>query len=327
MVTDTSTTIRKQLGLTKLKNVYISLVYKTTPRVYLVFFNSQSPYIVMNRQWLKSHMKTDIFRDGKELAQFSPPLDINQFGGNLRGAIFVTVDLAGDNLHPKYTEAVSKLKSGVHYSEVSVYDLKDKGNISDFTKVWFDDANRLVGTGNRKIKFIDCFLNSTDDTATFAFQSTATQLKGKKPNPAIDSDYKYYKPPKQRVHPLTLDLLGNKEETYEIQLQITKLSAWLDVFEGEEITRAKLKSILQVSDVKLFCSSPAFQYQGFNFWLSSLEASIYPEDREPKVWNKVHGDGQAFLDKHTYSLVNYIDFFLNPMSSMLTKKLKDHNLI
>ena len=61
--------------------------------------------------------------------------------------------------------------------------------------------------------------------------------------------------------------------------------------------------------------------------LITLDAAIFPTKIAPKKWDKIHGDGDAFLDKHTAGLINQMGFFLNPMASMLTKRLRDKGLL
>lgn len=89
-----------------------------------------------------------------------------------------------------------------------------------------------------------------------------------------------------------------------------------------------MKEILEVSDIKVFSTSPAFHYQGANFNASQIDASIYPTSISNPVWGPRHGDKSGyFLGKHLYSLLQSIDFWLNPMSSMLTGKLRGRGLI
>ena len=40
-----------------------------------------------------------------------------------------------------------------------------------------------------------------------------------------------------------------------------------------------MKELLEVADVKLYDTTPAYQYQGFRYRLSQLDSSIYPETR------------------------------------------------
>ena len=103
---------------------------------------------------------------------------------------------------------------------------------------------------------------------------------------------------------------------------------WLDVFEGDKITRFNMKEILEVSSVQVFSNSPSFHWQGGNFNLSQLDGSIYPTEISNPVWGPRHGDPSGyFLDKHLWGLLKQMGFWLNPMASMLTSKLQKRGLI
>jgi hypothetical protein len=66
---------------------------------------------------------------------------------------------------------------------------------------------------------------------------------------------------------------------------------------------------------------PSLYWQGFAYNLSQLDASLYKVTIPPKHWNKIHG-GEHFLSKHMTALIMNIDFFLNNMTSKVSKQLK-----
>lgn len=201
--------------------------------------------------------------------------------------------------------------------------LKSKDSISDFTMKFRKDRNKLMGTENTTAKLVDCFVNEIDNSITFVWKTKATDYKSDKAKSlGIYKD----KDKKARVSPLNLQLLPNDENQYEVQLKILKFFDWLDTTPvGNEITNKDIKDILEVSDVQVFSSSPSFQYQAYNWNNSQVGTAIYPTDIAPKVWNKYNDN--AFLDKHLYGIIRNIDFWLNPMASMLTKRLKDKEII
>jgi len=129
------------------------------------------------------------------------------------------------------------------------------------------------------------------------------------------------------VDPETFNLTKNRSKTYEIQIKVLDFLDWLDVFSEQKVTESDMKEILDTADIQVFSTSPSFHYQGFNYWLSQLDGSIYPTTIKPQRWDKIHGDGDAFVDKHLYGLMRQIKFFRNQMASMITKKLKDRGLI
>ena len=79
--------------------------------------------------------------------------------------------------------------------------------------------------------------------------------------------------------------------------------------------------------IYFWSNSPSWQYQGFNWWNAQLDASVFPENTPAptsgaKGWKNKHGDGIAFLDKHTSQLVDSLPFFRNQMASALSNLLK-----
>jgi len=213
---------------------------------------------------------------------------------------------------------------GYRLEEITLFDLFDKDNIAPSTMDFRKERNKIAGTENTTAKLIDVFISEADSSVTFAFKTKATVLSPEEQKKF--SGKGVYDTKKSRVSPLNLKILKNPEKQYEIQIKILKFFDWLDVFEGEKITYKEIKEILDIADVQIFNSSPSFQYQSFNFFCSQLDASAYPTDIAPKVWDKRLG-GEYFLDKHLYGLIRSMKFFFNPMASMLTKKLKDRDLI
>jgi len=194
-------------------------------------------------------------------------------------------------------------------NEWTLETLKAKDSISDFTMKFRKDRNKIMGAENKTAKLLDCFLNEPDDSITFVWKTPATE------------DGKI----KKRVSPLSLELLPNEEGFYEIQLKILNFFSWLDTNPIKDIiTEKEMKEIIRISEVQVYSSSPSFQYQAYNWNNSQVDTAIYPTDIAPKVWNKYNDN--AFLDKHLYGIIRNIDFWINPMASMLTKKLKSKNI-
>ena len=211
---------------------------------------------------------------------------------------------------------------------VTLYDLADKSNMSDFTSTWRKDRSRVMGAENTTAKLIDCFIDEADKSVTFGFLTESTELGDKEPSQTINSDYRFYNSDKMETDPNNFNLKRNRSNTYELQIKILNFMEWLDVFEGEEIGPKEMKEILEVSNVQVFSTSPSFHWQGMNFNLSQLDGSIYPTDISNPVWGPRHGDSSGyFLDKHLYGLLRQIKFWINPMASMLNKKLKSRGLI
>lgn len=81
-----------------------------------------------------------------------------------------------------------------------------------------------------------------------------------------------------------------------------------------------VKNWLWSTDFAVWSNAPSFHWQGFNYNMSTLGASIYPTNIEPEVWDKVHGD--ALIDKHLYDLFLHVPFFINQMASSLLNKIR-----
>jgi hypothetical protein len=209
-------------------------------------------------------------------------------------------------------------------NEWTLETLMSKDSISDFTMKFRKERSKIMGQESSTAKLMDCFINEPDDSITFVWYTPATDYNSDKAQKVLGENRykKMSKQKKMRVQPLNLKLLPNNENQYEVQLMITKFFSWLDTYPDKiEITVKDMKNILQVADVKVFSSSPSYQFQSFNWNNSQVDTAIYPTDIAPKVWDKIIG--AAFLDKHLYGIMRNMDFWLNPMASMITKRLKD----
>ena len=81
-----------------------------------------------------------------------------------------------------------------------------------------------------------------------------------------------------------------------------------------------VKNWLWATDFALWSNAPSFHWQGFNYNMSIMGASIHPTNIEPQHWDKIHGD--ALIDKHLYDLFLHVPFFINQMASSLLNKLR-----
>lgn len=328
------------LGLNKIYNkhnsIYIARVLlPVSQKVNIIFYNSLRS--MSKGEALKVPYPGMVY-SGLELSRnelefvHTPLMNLDIFNGQLENRLFITVDCAYQKHLNKrsfdFLPEASILVNKKRMQEITISDLATKSNISDFTMTWRKDKNRTMGAENKVAKLVDVFLNEPDNSMTVVFQTKATELNGKKPNDNIESDYRFYDEPKERISPLNKNLLPNNEKTYEVQLKFLDFNSWLSTHpEGQPITPKDVKEILEVSDVQLFSSSPAWLYQGFMFWNTELGTSIVPETRRPKRWDKYHGDGQSFLTKELYGILKQMSFFFNPIASKLTKRLRDKGLI
>ena len=206
---------------------------------------------------------------------------------------------------------------------LTLQNLTDPAAVSNFTKNTRKQRNRIMRTENYTAKLVGCEIDQKADWVSFSFVTPATKE-------IYPPDYKYMKvnPDKDFV------LNQTQKKAYTITIKILKFFTWLkdtrpDSMSGTPISWREIKDALEVSNVQVFSTSPSFYYQGIAYWLTQLGGSIYPVEIEPHKWNaeNLHGDGNAFLDKHTAGVLNQIAFFGNQMASKLTKTLKDGGLL
>lgn len=337
--------LKSTLGLKDFKTVYVSrLILPHTQKVIIVYYNSLRKDSLFSKRSCVTPPLIGMAYSGKDLAQDkyklptqTPLMGIETWNGDLNNYIVFTIDVAynfrlNKKDYSKLPESIQQAKplsiflTKEKLKELSLFDLAIPSNTSDLTMKFRKDRQSKLGGENTQAKLVDCFINEKEGSVTFAFLTTVTPYEDEsykskglvyKKNP----DYKEADPDNDWV------LSKNRSKTYELQIKILNVLEWIKAFEGSELSPSDLKKILEISDVQLSNTSPAFNWQGFDYWLSQLDAAIYPQTIKPQRWDKYHGDGEAFLDKHFSGLLSQIKFFLNPMTSMLNKKLKNRGLL
>lgn len=199
----------------------------------------------------------------------------------------------------------SKLEEDLHLKDFTKH-----SGASDFTKDWIEIRRKIVGAGNKSSKLHSIKVNRKKDYVTFIFKSKPSYKDS-----AVDV-----------VDPSTLSTASHKARTYTEEIRILdffKLAETKPGYEKSEMTLEEIKEILNVASIQTFCNCQSFQFQGMNYVSTLFDASIYPEYRAPKRWNKFHKDDN-FICKHTSSIFNSVKFWINPMSSMINKYLKQH---
>lgn len=341
--------LKRKLGLENFRHVRIARVLGTTKRVFYVFYNSYRPMKVLSKMDITKVPQTaaifmgDIMQDNEhrplEYYPITAPIYIEQFNGNISSNTFIiAIDLSGSQYVRKeffsrrFKESTNKIQETVRVYEVekleegiTLYDLVKNAGLSDFTKYYASERGRVMGSETKASKLIDCSVNEKEGWVEFYFLSEATEK--------YDSKHLY-----KEVDPLNnFALKKDPSKLYTITIRIMDFLDWLKAAGetiGSQLVAKDIKEVLEIADVKLFSTSPSFQYQGMNWSCSSLDASVYPTDIAPTVWNtrknrhngSIHG-GNQILDKHLQRVINQIPFFANPMASMLTKKLHDLDLI
>lgn len=211
------------------------------------------------------------------------------------------------------------LKKGaqIHLEELTLDAFRVPNIISTTTQNYKDIRKSIQGNANKNTKFISSEIDGND--IIFKFLLEATEM--------YDDDHIYYE-----VDPVTKEKKPNPSKTYELWIKMLNIlgnNGWLEALKInlENVTGDNIKELFDVADIQWWVNDPSFLYQGFQYWLTQLDSSIFPEDRKPKRWDKIHGDGQAFSTKHMSQVIDQLPFFQNQMSSSLTKLLRDKGYI
>lgn len=322
--------LKKSLGLSEIRYVSVARILISSRNVYMVFYDTRRPTMpITTRRAVKGYSPSMMYRypfDRKPA--IAPLVQIEDFNGDLKSALFFVVDLAGSYYDVKHLDFVLEktekklerytLMQGKLQEFLTLDDLNTTAIASDMTKRFRRQRNSLAGTENKLAKLIDIAIDEGDRSVTFQFLTDVT------PYPE-DPDHTY-----GELDPDNFKIKRNPSKTYELQIKVLDFFDWLDTNpEKTEITESDIKEIFDVSNVQVFSTDPGFHWQGGNYWMSQLDASIHPTDIAPQFWNQptYHGSGPNLTSKHLYGLLRNWKFWRNPAASMLTKKLKQRGLI
>ena len=228
------------------------------------------------------------------------------FGTDKNNQPTVNTDKGEMNL---YHVRIDNLMESIHFSEsLKLSDFKKHSGISDFTEPFMKDRQKLKGTGNKSAKLVSVKINTRKDYVTFVFKSKPT-----------------YGTSAQVVDPNTMSFKSGRVYTQQIRLlDFFALASTKPGFKIDDLSFQEVKEILQVADIQVWCSCGSFQFQGINYIDTLMDASIYPEFRAPKRWNKYHND-DSFACKHLdILLTSGMNIFINNMTSMINSYLKKH---
>jgi len=316
--------LKSRLGLSHLKHVMISRVLGTAYKTYIVFYDSGRVNLpITTQRALKSDHIAMLFQyPFTEKPICLPLIHLEDFNGPLTPAMFFVVDISGTRGDRK-NKVDLKREGSISLScigkleELTLGDFKATDSASAFTKRTRRQRNQAVGAENTTAKLVDVDINTVEDHVTFIFKTTATI-------PIYPPGTKF-----QKTNPDTLSLQRNSDKSYELHLRLLNFFEWKEAQDiGQALTAKDIKEVLGVADLQVFSTSPSFHFQGANYYCSQVDSSIYPTNIEPQFWNSpdLHGK-DYFLDKHLFGLLRSIDFFLNQMANMLTKRLRDRDLL
>ena len=218
-----------------------------------------------------------------------------------------------------YKNRSEKYKEKKQFSEsLRFSDLMKRASMSPFTRDYNKETNKLMGNPTNHTKLTGIRVNRKKDYVIFVWKTKRTPKYGKNKSMKI-------------VDPKTFTLANGR--IYTIEIKVMDFFKLLKTKPNEDFTNADIEEVLNVADIAIWSNVPAFQFQGMNYHMTMFDASIYPENRPPKVWNdrvsrpiegisgsggKTHNEYQ-FLDKHTAGVINSIKFFIPIMRQMIWK--------
>lgn len=321
--------LKSLFGLDKYKYVVFERLLGFPLNTIVIYYNSFRPNVpitvdLLKRYYFFSARKAPSYKDFAK----TPILPLEKFNSDSI-SIVLTVDIGGVITDPK-NQMPREVVESVEDSElpkvqewVTLRALQNPAATSAFTQNFRKIRNKAVGRENITAKPWRCAYNRKRDIMRFYFRTTAT-------TPVYPKNYAFKRTQPSKDFALT----RNASKRYTMQIQILGFMKWLkgtrpDSMANEPITRKEIKDVLDVAYVQVWCSCAALHWQSMNYNLSLVDGSIHPTDIAPTFWNqsRLQGDGNAFLCKHLSGLLNQIDFFLNPMAGMATKKLRELGII
>lgn len=196
--------------------------------------------------------------------------------------------------------------------ELRLSDLRKSAAVSPFTKDYKNETDKLMGAPTTHTKLKSMRVNKKKDYVIFVWKTKRTPKYDNKKMMDVDPKNNFILKP---------------AKFYTIEIKILDFFKLLKTKPDENFTNADIEEVINTANIQLWSSVPAFQFQGMNYNMTLFDASIYPENRPPKVWNdlvsqygKTHNEYQL-LDKHSAGLINSIKFYIPQMRMMLKKYL------
>lgn len=322
--------LKSKLKLKKFSYVKIRrLVTGSSVRIYQIVFDSRRPnfplttYMLNNNQLMPRVISGDI----KEYWGM-PWADLENFNGFLNPAIFFVSDISG--IYGKIKNYSEKIVSiGNRLEELTIPQLKSVDQYtSQTTQKYKDQRSAFQGQGIKNTKLLDSQHIPETGSLRFVFVTESTEIDKKKRSHKMT---KSKVDQKLQFNKDTDSMEDNPSKTYDMYIQLENVFpndaysdlSWLEVYNGEEVDAKMMKDLLEVADVKIYDTTPAFQFQGFRYRLTQNDASLFPETRPDTFWRSKHGT-QGLLDKHFSQLFDSgtIGVFTNQMTSILIKHSK-----
>jgi len=193
------------------------------------------------------------------------------------------------------------------HENIQILDLAKHSGVSSFTSKFAKERQKIKGAGNRSAKLVEMRVNQNEDYVTFVFLQ----------EPTHKFDTKVTQPPSMELVP---DNLYTQQIRFENVFSLLKTDP--NFTEFRNITLDQVKELLKAGDIKMFCDCPSFHWQGQNFNMTQLDASIFPTEIPPTYWNNFH-KGEQLVCKHLDLMLANVNFFIPIMSSMFFKYLRN----
>jgi len=191
--------------------------------------------------------------------------------------------------------------------DISFKDLMQNKGISNFTKKFKKETDKLMGSASQHSKLVQAKVNRKRDYIDFYWVTERTPAERYKDKFNL-----------MRVTPSNWKL--QKDNLYTIQIRLFDVFKKLKETNPETINNKTIEDLLLNSKIQIWSDVPAFHYQGMNYYLSNLNGSIYPTNIKPKFWDKYH-NGEQLLDKHIQGIINAIKFYIPQMRQILKSYL------
>jgi len=300
MAETTGQYLKRTFGVSSFPNVFVTkLMGLSNARIFVIVYDSKRPDATITNELIR-HSPFFYFVKApfEQKITLSSLVPIEEWDRNLAPGVFLVQDLSG--------RFANLANLDQHFGEMTLGDFKSKASASIVTQTFRQIRNKKKGPENRLAKLTSIAIDEDEGSVTFKFKTVAT-----------DDNQKH-----SEVDPFTFSIVSNPKDEYELQIKVLKFFDWLETAPvGTVLTVKDLKDVLAVADVQFWSTSPSFHWQGMNYMLSQVNASIYPTDIAPKVWNHIHGQ-TYFFDKHLFGLARSISFFIPQMAAKLSAILK-----
>jgi hypothetical protein len=202
-----------------------------------------------------------------------------------------------------------KLEENLRFSDLY------KSGLSDLTNEFKKVRTKALGSESKNAKLVGLKVNRKSGWVQFNFVTRKT--------PYEDENHKYTR----TIPEVGFKLVPDETNYYELKIRVLDFFKWLKTTpetssrDLSAVTDKDIEDVLKVADIKVFCDCPSFHWQGFNYHLSTFNASIFPTKIKDKSWGKRHNNGDSLICKHLQGLLNNIHFYIPQMRQAVKKYL------